>query len=184
MKLNIKSILNGIRNFLIFQIRYPWIKTGHNIHCQWSTRFWSPNHHIVLGSDVGIGYGCIFLADTEIGNKVMIASNVAFLNRDDHRFDIVGKFMWDSGRGDKFQIQVEDDVWIGHGSIILTPARIGRGSIVSAGTVITHDVERYSIVGGNPATLIKMRFTHDQIEKHEKLVGKAGEIKTDNGNQR
>lgn len=170
MTLTIKFLLNAIRNLLIFHIRYPWIKKGHNVHCQWSTRFWSPRKHIVLGNYVGIGPGCIFLVDTEIGNKVLIGPNVAFLNSDDHHYDIVGKTMWDSDRGDKHNIVVEDDVWIGHGAILLSPVRIGRGAIVAAGSVVVKDVPNYSIVGGNPASILKMRFTPDQIVAHEAML--------------
>jgi len=165
-----KALLNRIRNILMFRIRYPWVLTGHDVHCQWTTWFWSPRRHIVIGNYVGIGHGCIFLADTEIGNKVLIASYVAFVNSDDHRYDVVGKFIWDSGRGDKYKIVVEDDVWIGHGAILLTPVRVGRGAIVAAGSVVTKDVPRYAIVGGNPAKVIKMRFTPEQIMEHEKNI--------------
>ena len=79
--------------------------------------------------------------------------------------------MWESGRGDQYDIVVEDDVWIGHGAIILTPARIGRGAIVAAGSVVTKDVPPYAIVGGVPAKLLRMRFTPEQIEEHERLLG-------------
>ncbi len=166
----IKSLLNEIRNFLIFRIRYPWVRRGIDVHCQWTVRFWSPHRHIVLGDHIGIGHGCIFLADAEIGNNVLIACNVAFLNSDDHKFDKIGKTIWDSGRGDKFKIIVEDDVWLGHGAIILSPSRIGSGSIVAAGSVVVKDVPNYSIVAGNPAKVIKMRFNHDKIEEHERIV--------------
>lgn len=172
----IKKVLNFIRNFLIFRIRYPWIKIGRNIHCQWNAYFWSPRKHIVLGSNICIGAYCIFLVDLEIGNKVLIADNVAFINRDDHQYDIVGKTMWDSGRGDKFKVVVEGDVWISHGAIVLSPARIGRGAIVAAGSVITRDVPRYAIVGGVPAKVLKMRFTPEEIVEHERLLIKSGEM--------
>ncbi len=166
----VKAALNVIRNFLNFRIRHPWIRYGRHVHCQWTTRFWSPNRHIIIGDLVGIGHECLFQADTEIGNKVLIASYVGFLNSDDHRFDVVGKAIWDSGRGDKYRIIVEDDVWIGHGVIILSPATIGRGSIVAAGSVVTRDVPRYAIVGGTPAKVIRMRFTAEQIAEHERLL--------------
>lgn len=171
-----KTMLNAIRNALIFKIRYPWVRSGKHVHCQWTTRFWSPHRHIILGNYVGIGHGCLFLANTEVGSNVMIASSVAFLNSDDHRYDIVGKAMWDSGRGDKYKIVVEDDVWIGHGAIVLSPARIGRGAIVAAGSVVTKDVPRYAIVGGNPAKVIKMRFTPEQIQEHERILAEKGEM--------
>ncbi len=167
---SVKTLLNGIRNLLIFGVRYRWVRHGRHVHCQWSATFWSPRRHIVLGDWVGVGPRCLFQADTEIGNKVMIAANVAFLNSDDHRFDVVGKAMWDSGRGDKYKIVVEDDVWLGHGAVILTPAVIGRGAIVAAGSVVTGDVPRYAIVGGVPARILRMRFTEQQIAEHERLL--------------
>lgn len=167
-----KNILNSIRNFILFKIRYPWIKTGENIHCQYSTFFFSPHRDIIIGDNVGIGPGCYFVCDTRIGNKVMIAASVAFLNSDDHIHNVVGKTIWDSGRGDKYKIIVEDDVWIGHGAIILSPVRISHGSIVAAGAVVTKDIPPYAIVGGNPAHVIKWRFTEDEIIKHEQILGK------------
>lgn len=165
-----------MRNFLIFKVRYPWIKKGSNIHCQFSTTFWSPHKCIILGNNVGIGPRCVFLCDTIIGNKVAIAGNVAFLNSDDHNFNIVGKTIWDSGRGDKHAIIIEDDVWIGYGVIILSPVRIGRGSIIAAGSTVIKDVPPYNIVGGCPAKFIKYRFTEKEIIEHEQLLIKNKEM--------
>lgn len=133
--------------------------------------FWSPRRDIVLGDHVGIGPGCIFLADTAIGSKVLVAPNVAFLNSDDHKIDVVGKAIWDSGRGDGGRITVEDDVWIGHGAIILSPAIVGRGAVVAAGSVVTRDVPRYAVVAGVPAKVVRMRFSSEEIEEHERLLG-------------
>jgi len=166
-----KRLFNAVRNFVLFRIRYPWVRHGRNTHCQASTTFWSPRRHIVLGDNVGIGYRCLFQSDIEMGHHVLIASDVAFLNSDDHRYDVVGKSIWDSGRGDQFKIIIDDDVWIGHGAIILTPARIGRGAIVAAGSVVSKDVPPYTIVGGVPAKKIKQRF--DDIEtilRHEEVL--------------
>ena len=168
----IKILLNKIRNIFLFQIKYPWVKVGQNVHCQSSTSFWSPHKHIILGNDVGIGARCIFLCDTEIGSKVLIAPEVAFLNSDDHRIDIVGKAIIDSGRGDQYKIVIEDDVWIWFGTIILSPVKIGNGSIVAAGSIVTKDVSNYSIIAGVPARVIKNRFSEDQIIEHEKILGK------------
>jgi acetyltransferase-like isoleucine patch superfamily enzyme len=172
--------LNTIRNVFIFKLKYPWVQHGYNIHCQSSTTFWSPHRHIILGDNVGIGDRCTFLCDVEIGNKVLIASDVAFVNSDDHRFNVVGKAMWDAGRGDQFKIVVEDDVWIGHGVIVLTPVHIGRGSIVAAGSVVIKDVPPYSIVAGVPAKVVKMRFLPEQIIEHESILTQRGEFGLDN----
>jgi len=153
------------------------VQFGKNVHCQLDVYFWSPHRHIILGNNVGIGSRCLFLSDIEIGDKVLIATNVAFINSDDHNYDIVGKTIWDSGRGDKYKITIEDDVWIGHGAIIIAPVRIGRGAIVAAGSVVNSDVPRYSIVAGVPAKVVKMRFTTEQIQNHENLLIESGDLK-------
>ncbi len=60
---------------------------------------------------------------------------------------------------------IGNDVWIGGGSIILRGVVIGDGAIVAAGSVVTRDVEPYSIVGGVPAKLIKMRFNDSIVSR-------------------
>lgn len=168
-----KHFLNVLRNFLFFYIRYPWVEYGSNVHCQWTTTMFSPNKKIIFGNNVGIGRYCDIQSDLVVGNCVMIASNVALLGKDAHTFDRIGLTMWDSPRGDKTGITIEDDVWIGSGAIILSGVTIGRGSIVAAGAIITKDVPRYSIVGGPPAKVIGMRFTESQIVEHERLLSRC-----------
>lgn len=55
------------------------------------------------------------------------------------------------------------DVWIGHGATIMPGVTIGSGAIIAARAVVTRDVPPYSIVGGNPATVIRKRFTDKEI---------------------
>lgn len=62
-------------------------------------------------------------------------------------------------------IRIGNDVWIGANVLINDGVNIGDGAIIAAGAVVTKDVEPYSIVGGVPAKVIKMRHTNEQREK-------------------
>ncbi|HWS43927.1 MAG TPA: DapH/DapD/GlmU-related protein [Pseudoflavonifractor sp.] len=64
-------------------------------------------------------------------------------------------------------VSIGNDVWIGHGAIILPGVSIGNGAVVGAGTVVTKDVEPYAVVAGAPARKMKMRFSDALIEKIE-----------------
>ena len=166
----IRGWLNGIRSWGYFSLKCPWVKRHGLIRVPWNVVMWSPHRDISLGDRVQFGRGCLIQCDLEIANSVLIAENVAFVNRDDHDYHVVGKAIWDSPRGDGLKTVVEDDVWIGHAAIILSGVVIGRGAIVAAGAVVTGDVERYSIVGGVPARRIGNRFPSEEIARHEKLM--------------
>ena len=66
-------------------------------------------------------------------------------------------------------LNIGHGVWIGYNVLILPGCTsIGNGAVIGAGAIVTHDVESYSIVGGNPASKIKMRFEEGFIEMIEK----------------
>lgn len=60
---------------------------------------------------------------------------------------------------------VGNDVWLGHQVTVMPGVRIGDGAIIAAGAVVTSDVAPYTIVGGNPARLIRQRFADDDIKR-------------------
>lgn len=62
-------------------------------------------------------------------------------------------------------VVIGNDVWIGTGAIIMSGVTIGDGAVVAAGSVVTKDVQPYTIVGGIPAKTIKMRFSETIIEQ-------------------
>lgn len=65
-------------------------------------------------------------------------------------------------------LTIEDDVWIGHYAVILPGCKfIGRGAIIGAGAIVTHDVAPYTIVAGNPARKLKDRFEPALVEAIE-----------------
>lgn len=67
------------------------------------------------------------------------------------------------------KIEIGHDVWIGSNATIMCGVKIGHGSIVAFGAIVTKDVPPYSIVGGIPATILKFRFENDVIEKLLKI---------------
>lgn len=66
-------------------------------------------------------------------------------------------------------VVIEDDVWIGSNVTLLPGVKIGRGAIIGAGSVVTNDVLPYSIVAGNPAKLLRFKYSKDEIINHEKI---------------
>jgi acetyltransferase-like isoleucine patch superfamily enzyme len=112
----------------------------------------------------------------EIGSFTSIASNV-IIQEEYHRMDRVTTYLINKNifkknlNNDiysKGKIKIEEDVWIGSNSVILSGVTIGRGSIIGAGSIITKDVPRYSIVIGNPAKILKLRFSENIIRQLEK----------------
>ena len=111
-----------------------------------------------------------------IGNFVSIAGGVHFLVKMEHELHTVSTYPFNhyimnipEKTGTKGPIVVNDDVWIGHGAIILSGVTIGQGAVIAAGAVVTKDVEPYSIVGGVPAKLISYRHPKNIREKLMKL---------------
>lgn len=101
-----------------------------------------------------------------IGNFCSIGPKVMFIVSADHNTDTIStypfkvKVLNNTTEGvTKGDIVVEDDVWIGYGSTILSGVHIGQGAVVAAGSVVSHDVPAYAIVGGVPAKVIKYRFS-------------------------
>jgi chloramphenicol O-acetyltransferase type B len=126
---------------------------------------------ISVGDFVFIGDKAHLYANIKIGHFVMLASYVAIVGGD-HRFDIVGVPIRFTGRDKMEELLtiIEDDVWIGHGCIIMAGIKIGRGAVVAAGSVVTKDVPAYAIVGGVPAKLIRNRFTPEEQQRHNESL--------------
>jgi acetyltransferase-like isoleucine patch superfamily enzyme len=122
------------------------------------------NHTIIQGAGK-ISFGlnsfcadfCVFGANESIaiGRDVMIANAVSIRDTD-HAFSRSDMPMSKQGVNTS-PVVIEDDVWIGHGAVVLRGVTIGKGSIVSAGSVVNRNIAPYSIVGGVPAKLIKLR---------------------------
>jgi len=111
-----------------------------------------------IGNNSSIGPYCYIGCSgyIEIGDNVMISPRVS-IYAENHVFTDVSVPMIDQGVTRSFVI-VEDDCWIASHSVILAGVRIGKGSVVGAGSIVTKDVPPYSVVAGNPARVIKSRI--------------------------
>lgn len=107
-----------------------------------------------------------------IGNYCSIGPKVEFLLGIDHPLSLISTFPFkakilDCGMGSdsisKGDIVIDDDVWIGQGSSILSGVHIYQGAVVAAGALVTKNVPPYSVVGGVPAKIIKYRFNDEMI---------------------
>lgn len=113
-------------------------------------------------------------AQLHIGSFCSIADNVTIFLGGNHRTDWVTTYPfghigpWDyHGKGHpstKGDVIIGNDVWLGSGCTIMSGVKIGDGAIVSARAVVTKDIPAYSIAAGNPARIVKKRFTDEQID--------------------
>ncbi len=109
----------------------------------------------------------------EIGDFVSIGPNVTFILGGNHYINTITTFPFKAkyfGKKEpealtKGKIIVEDDVWIGMNSLILSGVRIGKGAVVGAGAVVAKDIPPYAIAVGNPCKIVKYRFDKEIQEK-------------------
>ena len=116
---------------------------------------------VELGDFSGIGVRAQISGKVTIGKNVMMGPDVCIYARN-HAYDRLDIPMNRQGFAPEQPIVIGDDVWIGARVIILPGVKVGTGSIVGAGAVVTKDVPDYAVVGGNPAHVIKMRKEHER----------------------
>lgn len=134
--------------------------------------------NMYIGNHVYIGPKADMVATRSniiIGDHVVFGPNVS-IRGGDHRTDLIGKYVDEVGDDLKLpendaDVVFEGDNWIGMNVTILKGVTIGRGAIIAAGAVVNKSIPAYSIAGGVPARVIKMRYTPEEIERHEKLLG-------------
>ena len=113
---------------------------------------------IKIGDDSHIHPRCqisAYKSSILIGDQVQIAPNCAFYPYN-HATE-PGKLIREQPFCSKGDIIVGDDVWMGFGVIVLDGVRIGKGAVIGAGSVVTHDIPDGGIAVGSPARVVKMR---------------------------
>ncbi|WP_243348785.1 acyltransferase [Parabacteroides sp. FAFU027] len=173
--------IKNFRDLYLKHLKWRKYQIGKNFHAARGVFLWA-KQQLVIGDNFYIGKYSIIECDAIIGNNVILANHVSLIGRYDHHYQQLGvpirlspqirdeNYDW---KGLDQLITVEDDVWIGLGVIILGGVKIGTGSIIAAGSVVTKDVDPYSIYGGNPAKKIRDRFDDkEQLEEHLRITEK------------
>lgn len=166
--------------YYLYLRHWKWreYKIGKNLYAGKEVYLWAKNS-ISIGDNFYIGRYSFIESDAIIGNNVIIANFVSLIGKYDHHHQQIGvpirlasqirdkDYKW---KGLNHKIVIQDDVWIGVGSIVLSGVTIGMGSIIASGSVVTKDVEPYSIYAGNPAKKIGNRFNSEEhLNKHINL---------------
>lgn len=171
--------IKQIRNLLLIRIKWNKYSFGKNCHFGRGVQLWAKSK-LTIGNNFYIGRYSQIECDTVIGNNVILGNHVALVGKYDHHYQQVGMptrlasairdndYSW---KGIGLTTIIEDDVWIGFGSIVMQGVHIGEGAIIAAGSVVTKNVEPYCIYGGNPARKIADRFDNEEdLKKHQELL--------------
>ena len=123
--------------------------------------------HIHIGDNFYANYDCIFMdaAEIRIGNDVLIGPRVGLLTTSHP----VGAKARRSGLEYALPITIEDDVWIGGNTTVLPGVRIGKASIIGAGSVVTGDIPSGVMAAGNPCRVLRRLTEDDNIYWDEKV---------------
>jgi maltose O-acetyltransferase len=132
-----------------------WVNIGPDVHL-------GDGSNIRIGDRSGFGRGCRVYGGLTVGEQVMVGPEVAFL-ASNHRFDRLDTPIGRQGIGALAPPRIEDGAWIGLRATILASRVVGSGAIVAAGAVVTKDVAPFTIVGGNPATVIGDRRDNERV---------------------
>lgn len=142
--------------FKEFFIKRIFKKCGTNVNVSKNARFGN-GKYIQIGNNSSIGLNCKVPNNIIIGDDVMMGPNVT-INGANHNFDRTDIPMIKQGVKKYPPVVIEDDVWIGSHVIIMPGLTIKKGTIIGAGAIVTKNFPAYSIIGGNPARLIKSRL--------------------------
>jgi acetyltransferase-like isoleucine patch superfamily enzyme len=172
------NFLKILRDFYLVNIKWRHYHIGKGFHAGRGVVLLAKNQ-IDIGDNFYIGRYSQIECDSLIGHNVIFANYVALIGRYDHNYQQIGipirlaSWIFDSDynwKGLNQKVIIEDDVWIGYGSIVLSGIKIGQGSIIAAGSVVTQDVEPFAIYGGVPAKKIGDRFENkEDMKEHKRL---------------
>jgi acetyltransferase-like isoleucine patch superfamily enzyme len=121
---------------------------------------------VIVGSFVSIGLGAKFFPTEGVAHEYKTFTSYPFGNIHNEVFSNIVVPPKVSTRGD---IIIGSDVWFGENVTVMSGVTIGHGAIIAANSHIHKNVDPYSIIGGNPAKLIKYRFSQEIIDEMLKI---------------
>lgn len=131
--------------------------------------------NISIGYATTLGFHNAFHGDIQIGRYCQFGANIA-IHTNNHPTTYLSTYISSQlFNGELSKLKMKDkvvignDVWIGHGVIILGGVSIGNGAIIAAGSVVNKDVPAYAVAAGVPAKVIKSRFSPKLIQEIEAL---------------
>jgi acetyltransferase-like isoleucine patch superfamily enzyme len=173
-KFSVISISNTAK-FNMFRIRGgkgSVLKVGPNSIIHGTLSFEKIGSTISIGKETFIGKSNLVTASSiDIGDNVLISWGVSIVDHNSHSLVYAERSQdildWQQGKKDwsnviSTPIRIHDGAWIGFNAIILKGVTIGQGAIVGAGAVVTKDVPPWTIVGGNPAKVIRTIPEHER----------------------
>jgi acetyltransferase-like isoleucine patch superfamily enzyme len=128
-----------------------WVHVGRRTAIRCHEGFLRVGDSVVFGSDDTVN--CYL--DVEIGDDCILADRV-YIGDFDHRFANPSVPIRKQGIATA-PVRVEDDCWIGEKASIVRGVTVGRGAVIGASSVVTHDLPPYSVAAGNPARVIRRR---------------------------
>lgn len=151
------KLIGKLSNWLrVICVKHIFKKCGHIRTINRKVSFGS-GRNVEIGDESGIGARTHIPSNTVIGNNVILSRD-CILWHANHNYNRIDIPINDQGMGPTVPTIIEDDCWIGMRSM-LTPGRhVKKGTLVAMGSVLTKDFPEYSVVGGNPAKLIKSRI--------------------------
>lgn len=138
-----------------FRTYNPDLKIGRNFSCGIGCSI-SKKNKIKIGDNFYMGNYCNLSSNLLVGDNVLFGSFVALVGGD-HKIDNIECLIRQSGRDELKTTIIEDNVWIGHGTILMHGVHIKTGAVIAAGSVLTKNVGANEIWAGNPAKLIRKR---------------------------
>ncbi len=127
---------------------------GENVNIEHGAQFaWD----LCIGDNSGVGINSLISSNVKIGKDVMMGPDCMIFTSNHGMKDITVP-MWKQHSSKPRPVTIGDDVWLGARVIILPGVTIGNGSVIGAGSVVTKDVESYSVVAGNPARKVSSRI--------------------------